>query len=419
MRNVKALYAKTDAEAVRAHNRRVVIDHLRRAECSTRRATAQATGLSVSSASAIATDLMRGGLFAEAEEDGRGARRGRPEKTLRIAGGAATVAAARVAVGGLFVQLADYAGRPLGYAAAERPIADLDADEIAAILAALADEAASRLAGDVPKASRMVVAVQGMTDAGRRRILWSPALRRRDLDIAGALRALTGAEADICNDCSLMPEAFRWRPDRAGLDLGTGDFATLFIGFGVGMGLRLGGQTFGGPLSSAVEFGHLNHQPGGALCRCGNRGCVEAYAGDYAIQRRALGGPADAVPARRVTDAEMRALAGAARERDGPEREAFAEAGLAIGYGLGRLFTLIDPLPIVFTGSGAHAMDLLEPAIRRGIAESAVAGEGAGIAFGHVADVDALVFEAATAHALASLDESFAREGPADERQVA
>ncbi|WAJ29767.1 ROK family protein [Antarcticirhabdus aurantiaca] len=416
---MKGLFAKTDAEAVRAHNRRVVIDHLRRADSSTRRATAQATGLSVSSASAIATDLIRSGIFEEVEEDGRSARRGRPEKTLRVAGSAATVAAAKLAVGGLFVQLADYAGRPLATAAAERPVADLDASEIASILASLTEEAASGLSGETPKPSRMVVAVQGMTDAGHRRILWSPALKRRDLDIAGMIQALTGTEVEICNDCSLMPEAFRWRPDRGGLDLGTGDFATLFIGFGVGMGLRLGGQTFGGPLSSAVEFGHLNHRPDGALCRCGNRGCVEAYAGDYAIQRRALGGPVDAVPARRVTDAEMRVLAGAARERDGPERDAFAQAGLAIGYGLGRLFTLIDPLPIVFTGSGAHAMDLLEPAIRRGITQSAVAGQGAAVPFGHVADVDALVFEAGTAHALASLDESFAREGPADERQVA
>ena len=65
--------------------------------------------------------------------------------------------------------------------------------------------------------------------------------------------------------------------------------AVVFIGYGVGMGLILNGQVYHGPTGAAAEFGHMNHLPGGPLCRCGRRGCVEAYAADYSILRWASG----------------------------------------------------------------------------------------------------------------------------------
>ena len=71
------MLAKTDAEGVRAHNRRVVIDQLRRSSVSTRRAVSAATGLSVSSASAITAALIRDGVLIEVPDDERGLKRGR------------------------------------------------------------------------------------------------------------------------------------------------------------------------------------------------------------------------------------------------------------------------------------------------------------------------------------------------------
>ncbi|MEF2547072.1 ROK family protein [Aurantimonas sp. E1-2-R+4] len=406
------MLAKTDADDVRAHNRRAVIDHLRRNPISTRKALSVATGLSVSAASAIAATLLRAGLIVEIAEDERAARRGRPGRSLALDGSAASVAVAKIAVGEVAVRVCDYRGDLLGEARRECDISGFGEDEIVRLLATLLGEAMLGLAGNtMPR--NLVVAVQGKTDSNARRILWSPALKARDLDIAGPLTALTGVPVGVFNDCSLMPEAFRWKPDFA-----RRDFATLFIGVGVGMGLRLGGTTFQGQRSSAVEFGHINHIPGGALCRCGNRGCIEAYAGDYAIWRRANGRP-DEISAGRVSDADMHRLAALARSGEPAATRAFAEAGTAIGYGLGRMFTLVDPLPVVFTGSGAHAMDLLEPAIRAGIRDSAIDGVGADIPFSLADDVDELIFGAATAKGLAACDDEFARAGNAETREAA
>ncbi|BDA83896.1 sugar kinase [Aureimonas sp. SA4125] len=398
------MLSKADADAVRSQNRRIILDHFRRFKVSTRRRMSEATGLSLSSTSAIGSDMVRSSILSEigAAEPPKG--RGRPEVSLELCGALASVAAVNITVGEIAVTICDYAGATLATGRRELDLSHLSPEELVeAVLTLLARTTAGGMAGE-GALRQIVVCVQGVTDAADRRIAWSPVLAMRDVDIATPIEAATGAVTRVLNDCGAMPERFRW-----GNELESSDFATLFIGFGVGMGLKLGGRTFRGSHTSAAEFGHLNHIPRGDLCRCGNRGCIEAYAGDYAIWRAARGAPS--AVERRVPDADMRALAAAARGGEVAAREAFARAGEAIGYGLGRMFALIDPLPIVFVGSGAAAMDLLEPSIRRGIAESAIAGAGADVAFHVLPDVDRVTMEAATTLALAAVDEEMAR-GP-------
>jgi predicted NBD/HSP70 family sugar kinase len=63
----------------------------------------------------------------------------------------------------------------------------------------------------------------------------------------------------------------------------------------------------------------------------------------------------------------MEALAAAARLKDGPERAAFNEAGRAIGTGLSNLFSMFDPIPLVFTGPGVQFLDLMKESITRAL----------------------------------------------------
>jgi len=65
------------------------------------------------------------------------------------------------------------------------------------------------------------------------------------------------------------------------------DVLGVWLGTGVGGGLILGGELRSGR-GSAGEFGHIVAKPGGRKCGCGNRGCVEAYAGRLSMERRVL-----------------------------------------------------------------------------------------------------------------------------------
>jgi predicted NBD/HSP70 family sugar kinase len=147
------------------------------------------------------------------------------------------------------------------------------------------------------------------------------------------------------------------------------------------------------------------HQPGGALCRCGRRGCVEAYAGDYAIWRNAQQKSEFSMPEDSVSNADMQAIAARARAAEGPEREAYRKAGTAIGYGIGSLFALIDPAPIAFIGGGADAFDLMEPHIRAAIAETAGGQHSDAISFDTVTDELPLIRQGCAMRALTFVDQ--------------
>ncbi|WP_185983045.1 ROK family protein [Aureimonas mangrovi] len=394
------MLSKTDAEAVRRQNRRLSIEHFRRAGASTRRRLSEATGLSFSAASSIASDLLREGVLSEDEAAAVPARRGRPEFSLSLSPARALLAAVKVTVGEVAVHICDYAGGIVAARSREADLLALDGpalvDAVEGLIDATLDE------GRIARLDRIVVAVQGVTDSASRRLLWSPILKARDTDMATSLEARFAAPVTVANDCGLMPERFRWSGE-----IDEPAFATLFIGFGVGMGLKLSGSTFRGARSSAVEFGHLNHIPGGEPCRCGNHGCIEAYAGDYAIWRAARGANARHL-GHRVDEMDMAELAQAARAGERLALAAYERAGEALGYGLGRMFTLIDPVPVAFVGSGAAAMDLLEPAIRRGIAVSAIEGIGRDTPFFVFPDSDEVLLDASLAFGLAAIDDELA-----------
>jgi glucokinase len=65
------------------------------------------------------------------------------------------------------------------------------------------------------------------------------------------------------------------------------DLLVVFVGSGVGAGVILGGQLRRGAHGAAGELGHMVVVRDGALCTCGRRGCVEAYAGRVALERTA------------------------------------------------------------------------------------------------------------------------------------
>jgi glucokinase len=73
----------------------------------------------------------------------------------------------------------------------------------------------------------------------------------------------------------------------AGAGRGSRFLLGVWMGTGIGGGLVLDGRPFAGAFGGAGEFGHLVVQRGGALCGCGRRGCVEAYAGRRAMEQEA------------------------------------------------------------------------------------------------------------------------------------
>src|SRR5690606_2152234 len=144
---------------------------------------------------------------------------------------------------------------------------------------------------------------------------------------------------------------------------------------------------------SAPGFGHMLHIPGGAMCRCGARGCIEAYAGFYAVLRTAFEVPLDTVPAKFVPLAEVDKIAVLARQGDRMAAFAFRQAGIALGNGISRLLSLYGHMPVFITGPGMRYYDLLQSGVREGLEQAQVVRLAGMPRLDVVADEAALVYE--------------------------
>jgi predicted NBD/HSP70 family sugar kinase len=116
----------------------------------------------------------------------------------------------------------------------------------------------------------------------------------------------------------------------------------------------------------------MNHLPDGALCRCGMKGCIEAYAADYGVLRTAYGVPEQAMPAAAVPAAAYQELVHLGQTGRRNVVHAFNVAGRAIGYGLARLMTIAPPAHVLIVGPGASAYSLMRAEIEAALAASLV-----------------------------------------------
>ena len=386
-------------EDLRRRNREMVIAAVRRAQKPSRTEIVSTTGLSHSTISAISADLIGEGILQEIKAAGNAvARRGRPQIALSLEPQAAAVVVAILSLNQLSAALIDYSGEVVVQETSNPVTGKLTRTELGSAVIELVGRLIE--ADSVARPQRIVLAVQGVTDSDARAMLWSPITPHTDIRFAEILEREFRIGAAVENDCNMIAAALRWRDPTRYQD----DFAAILLSYGIGMGLLLKGELFTGTRSSGGEFGHMIHRPGGALCRCGRRGCLEAYACDYAIWRNAHGHLETVQPEGGVDAAAMQALAEKARAADGPEREAYRKAGAALGFGIGSLFALTDPVPVAFVGSGAAAFDLLEPALRETIKQTAGGSGAETVAFEVFADEYPLIRQGCAMQALSYVD---------------
>jgi glucokinase len=132
------------------------------------------------------------------------------------------------------------------------------------------------------------------------------------------------------------------------------------LGTGVGGGLIVDGKLHRGATGGAGEIGHQVVAAGGAPCRCGRRGCLEAYAGTYGLQRIAR-----RLMRRPPSPLTPKALADAARAGAPGARRVWREAGTFLGIGLANTVMILNPDAVLLLGGVARAGALIMDPVRR------------------------------------------------------
>lgn len=187
--------------------------------------------------------------------------------------------------------------------------------------------------------------------------------------VAERLARQFGAPVLVDNDVHMMALGEL----RVGQGADTSELVFVKIGMGVGAGICLEGRLYRGSRGYAGDIGHVAVSDDDVVCRCGNRGCLEAVAGAAAIARAghllASKGQspflAEVLAAgRAVTSADV----GMAAQRGDPRCiELLTRSGRLIGETLATVVAVHNPSLVVVGGGVAQAGEILVSAIREAV----------------------------------------------------
>jgi len=127
------------------------------------------------------------------------------------------------------------------------------------------------------------VGVAGQIDSNQGAVQFAPNLGWRDVPLQADLTQALGMPVVVTNDV----RAATWGEWLHGAGQDGDDLVCLFVGTGIGGGVVSGGRMLTGCTNTAGELGHIVIDKDGPPCTCGNRGCLEAFAGGWAIARQA------------------------------------------------------------------------------------------------------------------------------------
>ncbi|UCF21154.1 MAG: ROK family protein [Gemmatimonadota bacterium] len=202
-------------------------------------------------------------------------------------------------------------------------------------------------------------------------VISTPNLGWRNFPLRDLIQNAVGLPATLDNDANAATYGEWWM----GAGRGVNSLVGVTLGTGIGGGIVLNGELYHGAADAAAEIGHMTIDSTGRKCKCGNYGCVEAYASGPAIAARAieglesgassvlleLAGDLQAVTAETVFEAVVLG--------DPYATEVMHDTAKFLGVGLANVINILNPEVLVISGgvtrAGDHLFDPLRTEVRR------------------------------------------------------
>lgn len=341
---------------IREINQAIVLDAVRAGRSLSRTDIARQTGLGLPTVSGITAELIDAGLLVEGG-------------TGKSAGGRRPV----------MLSLNASAGYVVGVKVTEVEVisvlTDLDANVVDRHVEVLRDQSVDDVVGAVARCvvrltpsagGRPVhgvgVGLAGVIDRNRGIVRHATYSTWPTVDLGSVLEARLALPVVVDNDVNALVAAEQW----FGVGRDVADFVAVSVGRGIGLGMVLDGRLYRGAHGGAGELGHTKVDPDGPTCPCGQRGCLEAVAGEPAIARRV-----SEASGRRLTITDVLELA--ARD-DATAVGALRDAGHRLGVAIGNLVNILNPRLVVLAGEGTRASPFLLDSLQQALHDTTFDG---------------------------------------------
>ncbi|MEP6691203.1 MAG: ROK family protein, partial [Gemmatimonadaceae bacterium] len=238
-------------------------------------------------------------------------------------------------------------------------------DKIVAMIARAISEVMSTQSAQAADFLGVGVGAPGPLDRENGVVIVAPNLGWRNFPLRDEVSSRIRLPVTLDNDANCATVGEWWQ----GAAKGGRNVVGLTIGTGIGGGLILDGKLYHGSSDVAGEIGHTTIDAAGRYCRCGNYGCLEAYASGPAIAQRArealerdevsslhtiVAGDLDKLTAAIIYDA--------AKDGDALALEVVRDTAKFLGTGLANILNLFNPDVVVIAGGVTKAGEpLFEP----------------------------------------------------------
>lgn len=315
------------------------------------------TGLARSTVSTVLTDLKERGIVLEGET--RSAGFGRPTQLVSLNPTQGFCAGVLFGLGEVRVAVCDLAHTVISDFWFEMPRDYTPADAAVRLRHQLELECArlgivtSDLLG-VGLAVSAPVSYEGQVLNGSILPTWS------GIDIAQVFSAEITCPIFAENEshCGALAE-MTW-----GAAVGEPNFVLFKFDLGIGGAIVIDGTVQRGAFGNAAEFGHISLNPHGPLCRCGNRGCLETYAGAFNLIRLAEQATGEKISVEQFIDR--------VRSGDAACTRLVEDAAEMGGWGMGITSTILSPPLFVIAGKLASLGEIFLGPLQRSFARHAV-----------------------------------------------
>ncbi|GAB2977002.1 ROK family transcriptional regulator [Actinotalea caeni] len=340
--------------SLREANRTLVIETVKEFGGLTQVELIDATGLSAATVSTIVKELTSSGVVDTQPTS----RSGRRAQMVTLSPQTGLVAGVHVARRQIRVLLGDFSYTTLASTSLPVPFdqpADTGLDRIALLLAEMIDGVgrstsdllAVGIACPAPVDATGMVSVRGLMPG------WE------DEQIGELVAKRLGCAVHVDNDANLGALA----EVTLGASREVADSLWLTVSDGVGAGLVLGRRVHRGFAGAAGEIGHVQVDPTGSICRCGNRGCLETVVGAEAL----LAPLRPLHPHLTLRDLVDRAVHG-----DAGCRRVIADAAATIGRVVGSVCQMVNPPMVVVGGPLAESGEVFLEPLRAALAQHTI-----------------------------------------------